>query len=284
MEKRNTVRALLMIGLIGAFAGPALAGAMELAWGAVPEATGYRLYYGTASGSYDTVADVGAQTQVTLQGLQDCTEYFVAVKAYNQMGESPEFSNEIQGWARPNIGVQTVATRQGDQLVIEIAGGNFDTLADVTVDTQTLPLGAQGETLIRIESVAVVECDRLQALVTVEPTIEGLQAMQLGDHAIAMSVRNPDGVFNSGTFTLEVGFDPSRADINRDSGRTTDRVDGEDLATFAQAWASSFGDEQFTFVADLDGDADVDGQDLALLAGMFGQCRTGGSWSLGTCS
>ena len=48
--------------------------------------------------------DRGCKWQSTLVNLTPCTTYYIAVKAYNLGGESPEFSNEVQGWARPSVG------------------------------------------------------------------------------------------------------------------------------------------------------------------------------------
>jgi fibronectin type III domain protein len=82
------------------------AGTIQLAWDPVSDADvlGYRVYYGTSSGSYSQfqwVAGKG-QTSATLQSLQDCMTYFMAVKAVDSSGnESPAFSNEISGISAP---------------------------------------------------------------------------------------------------------------------------------------------------------------------------------------
>jgi hypothetical protein len=81
-----------------------------------------------------------------------------------------------------------------------------------------------------------------------------------------------------------VAFETGRADVNRSNERTDERVDGDDLATLVRAWASDFGDPAFDFDLDLDGDADVDGEDLALLASVFGRCRSASGWTAAACS
>ena len=71
-----------------------------LAWDAVthPDLGGYRVYFGTASGTYFQAAgngvDVGNATTYTVTGLSSGTRYHFAVKAYSSNTESA-FSNEV---------------------------------------------------------------------------------------------------------------------------------------------------------------------------------------------
>lgn len=55
---------------------------------------GYKIYYGTASGTYGTPIDIGSKTAYTVSGLQRNTTYYFVVTAYNGFGESSR-SNEI---------------------------------------------------------------------------------------------------------------------------------------------------------------------------------------------
>ena len=57
-----------------------------LFWNPVPDATGYKMYYGTASHMYETPVDVGNATTGVL--TLDPGDYFFAVTAYNDHGES----------------------------------------------------------------------------------------------------------------------------------------------------------------------------------------------------
>lgn len=70
----------------------------SLAWDPPDTGTvnGYRIYYGLTSGNYSDKVDAGNVTQYELSGLslKDNTEYFFAVRAYNDAGESGD-SNEI---------------------------------------------------------------------------------------------------------------------------------------------------------------------------------------------
>lgn len=264
--------------------GSTAAGTISLAWDALTGAAGYTIYYGTAPGNYAFSQDVGARTTWTLQGLQDCTEYYLAVKAYSQSGTSASYSNEIAGWARPWIeSIDPGQALQGEQLTVELAGGNFATGAELVLDTKNLPTDENGDPLLRLENPAVVSCSRIQALLTVEPGARGLRAAQVGEFGLELEVRNPDLVFGSDSVTLGIEFDPYRTDINRTDSSTTDRVDGKDLVWLAYAHGSYEGEAQYNPDADLDGDGQVDGVDLALLATSFGKCWDGSSWSDGAC-
>lgn len=57
---------------------------LTISWGAVTNATQYKLYYGTASVSDNTPLNVGNVTSYTLEGLTDGVSYQVAVTALNQ--------------------------------------------------------------------------------------------------------------------------------------------------------------------------------------------------------
>jgi hypothetical protein len=273
----------LSVCLLGA-ASPALGGTICLEWDRLPEASGYRVYYGTSPGQYGASIDVGGATRFDIESLDDCRTYFVAVKAYNQAGESISFSNEVSGWPRPEISdYQPGAFAQGSQITVDLLGANFEQGAELIVDLSSLPTDLSGDPLLRLEDISVLSCNRIQALMTVEPTTRGLRAMEVGEFAVGLEVRNPDSVFGLSSNTLEVLFDSERADINRSNSETRDRVDGKDLAWLAYAHGASEGDSYFNADADLDGDGQVDGVDLAWLASRFGLCLDNGEWSASAC-
>jgi hypothetical protein len=66
-----------------------------LAWdpNGEPDLLGYRLYYGTQSGVYDHIIDVGNVVTYTVTGLELGRTYFFAVTAYN--GDESGYSNEV---------------------------------------------------------------------------------------------------------------------------------------------------------------------------------------------
>jgi len=78
------------------------AASVTLAWNpnSEPDLAGYRVYYGKASRSYESVIDVGSQTTYTISGLEDGKTYYFAVKAYNFIGVESALSDELK-YPRP---------------------------------------------------------------------------------------------------------------------------------------------------------------------------------------
>lgn len=83
------------------FAIQASAAQISLAWNVSPSAsvTGYKLYYGQASGNYTTSSDVGNNLSYTVGGLTSGQNYYFAVTAYDAAGAQSAFSNEVAGTA-----------------------------------------------------------------------------------------------------------------------------------------------------------------------------------------
>ncbi|MBI1911384.1 MAG: fibronectin type III domain-containing protein [Deltaproteobacteria bacterium] len=85
------------------FAAHAFAGEATLSWTApatntngsqLADLTGYKVYYGTASGSYSNIIDVGNVTSYKVANLSSGTTYYFAVTAYNSVGTESAYSNE----------------------------------------------------------------------------------------------------------------------------------------------------------------------------------------------
>jgi hypothetical protein len=271
-------------GVLMLLASPVYAGTISLRWDPVPGAVGYNLYYGTSQGNYTQVVDVGGSTQRTLD-VADCNTYFLAVKAYDgSRRESGSFSNELVGLPRPTLITNTpVRAQQGQQFTLRVVGANFDPGAELLLDTSALPKDLSGEPLVRFESARVLSCHQIELFVTVESMQRGFRAMKVGDYSIGYEVRNPDSVFGAASGSFEISFNPARSDINRSDESTRDRVDGKDLVWLAYAHGSLEGQGLYNPDADLDGDGQVDGNDLAQLAADFGSCWTGAGWSATAC-
>lgn len=73
-----------------------------LSWDPSDGATGYKIYYGTATGAYTGVVDAGAVLTMQVQGLLPETRYYFAAKAYNASQESV-FSNETSAVTMPDV-------------------------------------------------------------------------------------------------------------------------------------------------------------------------------------
>jgi hypothetical protein len=70
---------------------------VTLAWDPNSEAdlSGYRIHYGTSSGSYTSVRDVGNELTCTVTGLTAGETYYFAATAYNTSGLESDYSNEV---------------------------------------------------------------------------------------------------------------------------------------------------------------------------------------------
>lgn len=88
---------LLLLAILSLLVPAAHAGQVTVAWDAnpEPEVAGYKIYYGTRSGSYTASLDAGNATSILLSGLQDGATYFFAAVAYDASRNESGFSNEI---------------------------------------------------------------------------------------------------------------------------------------------------------------------------------------------
>ncbi len=70
---------------------------LNLAWDrdSDPNISGYKLYYGNSSGTYDRSVNVGNLTNTTVANLQDGLPYYFAVTAYTGNGLESGYSNEV---------------------------------------------------------------------------------------------------------------------------------------------------------------------------------------------
>ncbi len=262
-----------MLLVIATMAATTFAGEIQIAWDVTPGASGYKVYYGTSSGVYGPPVVVSG-TSTTIQGLQDCVSYFVAVKAFNAAGDSPNYSNELSGWSHPSITSATPSTAmQGDQIVMDLVGANF--LPGAVVEL--------GNPHVNLTSVRTISCNQIQLLATVEPSGPTLRAALIG--RFDLTVSNPDSVFGLKSEAFEVLINPSRFDINQSDAATTDRIDGKDTVYLSRLFGMNESDPNFDADDDFDGDGWIDGQDLAYIASNLGRCWSAStkSWSLAAC-
>lgn len=70
-----------------------------LSWNQVPNVTGYKISYGTESGVYEQIRQVGSN-QITIEGLENFTPYYFVIQAVNGDWEGP-LSSEIMAIPEP---------------------------------------------------------------------------------------------------------------------------------------------------------------------------------------
>lgn len=93
---------------------------VQLAWSPNPESdiAGYKIYFGTDSGTYPTVYDVGAVTRAELPPMFLGRTYYVALRAYNKESLEGPLSEELTVTASPpgpvaDTGFATAASGEG---------------------------------------------------------------------------------------------------------------------------------------------------------------------------
>jgi hypothetical protein len=83
--------------IVGVIASNALAAQVTLAWDPNTESdlAGYRIHYGTASGSYTVHLDVHNVTTYTVTGLTAGQTYYFVLSAYDSSGNESGYSNQV---------------------------------------------------------------------------------------------------------------------------------------------------------------------------------------------
>jgi len=94
---RGILACATLTGLLVLLPAMAFCEIVTLAWDANTESDlkGYTLYYGTASGNYTSIIDVGNNTEYTTPDLQDGLTYYFAVTAYNDADHESGYSVEL---------------------------------------------------------------------------------------------------------------------------------------------------------------------------------------------
>ncbi len=88
---------LLTLVFLFFFCSTTWAAQVTIAWNPNTESdlAGYKVYYGSVTGTYDTSVDVGNKTNYTILGIVSGQGYFIAVTAYDTSGNESGYSNEI---------------------------------------------------------------------------------------------------------------------------------------------------------------------------------------------
>lgn len=93
---------------------------------------GYKLYTGTTRGSYSNPVDVGNANSYTLTGLNDGTTYYFAVTAYDNLGNSSGYSNEVS-YSTPAAGSSSGGTASAYTVTASAGSGGTITPSGATV-------------------------------------------------------------------------------------------------------------------------------------------------------
>ena len=108
-------------------------GKVDLTWTAVSGATSYKVYQGTATGTYGTIpVDTVAGTSRTITGLTNGTTYYFVVIASNEGGDS---ANSNEASAVPSLPKSTVATVTSGSCTVSTGGTGNETITNVPYGT-----------------------------------------------------------------------------------------------------------------------------------------------------
>ena len=188
--------AVLIIALLLSTTQVSSAASLHLGWNANTEAdlSGYKVYYGTSSGSYGAPINVGNVTDYLLTGLTEGVTYYISITAYDTANNESEKATEITGvppdTQSPTISITSPtssATYTTTNNTITLSGSASDNVG-VTQVTWSNSRGGSGT-----------------ATGTTSWSVSSV-TLQSGDNLITVTAR--DAAVNTGTDTLTVTYTP----------------------------------------------------------------------------
>jgi hypothetical protein len=125
---------VIVIGIISLFPSLCPAASLLVAWKANADTDlgGYKVYYGTKSGTYETVADVQKATSYQISNVQNGFTYYVVVSSYDNSGNESIHSPEISAYVPVPVVVTADTTPPTGSVVIN-EGASTTTSSEVTL-------------------------------------------------------------------------------------------------------------------------------------------------------
>jgi len=121
LKKSFATRLLIMTSLFFSTAF-VFAETATVSWDANTESdlSGYKIYYGTSSGNYDDVLDVGNTTSFIINNLAVGTTYFFVVTAYDFSANESGFSGEVSFTPTQGTPPQITGVSVGDDTKLDV--------------------------------------------------------------------------------------------------------------------------------------------------------------------
>jgi len=261
-EPRTRSKAVSVAGfallLCFVLAGPVWAATtIQLSWSpnTEPDLAGYRLRYGTSSGTYTQTLDVGRVTSSTISGLDSNLTYYFVLHAFDTSGNVSLPSNEASG--KPKVVVGAAPTVSS---VVEVASNSSYIMQSGRHTLRIVGTNFQSGAVAGLGADATAGATSLSGSTQLTLTVDIAATAALGPRTL--TVTNPDSGSGSKASALTL---VRTADINRDC-----MVDGADLNSIGRAWATTSSNPAYNSAADLDADGSVDGSDVAIFAEFFG--------------
>ena len=167
---------------------------VAVGWDAsTPTVAGYEIYYGTISGQYDHVVDVGNNTSCSISGLVAETTYYFAVKAYDSEGYKSEYSEELIHTVESSISNNSPTI----SITSPANGASFDSGAIISFD------GAASDYEDGVLTGDMVWVSDLQGQIATGGSFTAL--LSDGTHTITAEVMDSGGFISSESTTITVG-------------------------------------------------------------------------------
>ncbi|MFH1859710.1 MAG: Ig-like domain-containing protein [bacterium] len=109
-------------------------GEIFLEWNANNDLAGYRIYYGSSTGNYATVIDIKPPVSTYTLTLATNTTYYIALTAYDYVGNESGYSQERYVVPTPSVGISVASIVGGNRIATITTTGVFPDVVQVVFE------------------------------------------------------------------------------------------------------------------------------------------------------